>query len=66
MAIVMLIFALSLGIAAVKTHDRILRWIWGGAALLNLIAALVMIRGQDQYAFRLMPDDGEYERDYRR
>jgi len=66
MAIVMLIFAVGLTIAAVRTRERALRWFWGGAALLNLIAATTMIGSQDQYAFKLKPDDGQYERDYRR
>jgi len=66
MAIVMLIFAIGLSIAAMRTRDKALRWIWGGAAALNVVAAIAMISSDDQYAFRLQPDDGRYERDYRR
>lgn len=66
MAVVMLIFAVGLTIAAVRTRDRALRWFWSGAAALNLIAAMTMIGSQDSYAFKLRPDVGDYERDYRR
>jgi len=31
-----------------------------------LIAAVVMIDGGDEYAFHLRPDDGNYERSFRR
>ena len=66
MAIVMLIPALGLGIAAFRTRDRGLRLFWGAASAFNLIAAVVMIDGGDEYAFHLRPDDGNYERSFRR
>jgi hypothetical protein len=66
MAVVMMLFAVGLGIAAARTKDRILRYFWGGAAALNVVAAVAMIVDRDEYVFRLRPDDGSYERDFRR
>ena len=63
---VLLIFVIGLAVAAIRTKDRLLRWLWGGAALLNLLVAVSMVSNDDPFAFRLRPDDGYYERDYRR
>lgn len=51
---------------AYRTKDKVGRLIFLGFALLNLVALVMALAERHPYRFKLMPDDGQYERDYRR
>jgi hypothetical protein len=51
---------------AYRTRDRAGRFFFFGAGLFNLLVLILAAAEGSPYLFRLMPDDGAYERSYRR
>ncbi|MFC6184976.1 hypothetical protein ACFPZ9_12060 [Pseudoxanthomonas japonensis] len=66
MAIVFIVFAIGLAIAAYRTSDKFIRVFCAIFCMANLAGAATAIYKDDPYAFKLRPNDGEYDPNYRR
>ncbi|CAN7381779.1 hypothetical protein LJR168_002331 [Pseudoxanthomonas sp. LjRoot168] len=66
MAIVFIVLAIGLAFAAHRTTDKLVRVSCMVLCLANLAGAATAIYKDDPYAFKLRPNDGEYDPNYRR
>ena len=65
MAILFGVLAVGLGFAAWRVADRNTRIFLIACGLLNAFGAIAMVVTHDPYAFRLHPNNGHEEPDYR-
>lgn len=65
MTILFFVFAIGLAFAAYKANDRSVRAFCIVFCLANLIGAGTAIYKNDLHAFKLRPNDGEYDPIYR-
>jgi hypothetical protein len=65
LVILFLVFAIVLAFVAYKTDDRTVRIFCTIICLANLAGAAKAIYTNDEYAYKLRPNDGAYDPDYR-